>query len=191
MAEIEPHDGGNRDVSWRWNDSLTSKKLVGQMSVCQSLPWASGLITVVGILVGVSLAAHSAWVQILIIAMICSLAVLTAYLGWRCQVDSEMPSADICKLLLEFPELCEFSGTAAQFNLTAAQVIYGDHLASLMPGTADYFSLLVDQNLIRISSVVCIGQNADGSKNTRTNIFVTEKGKRLICRLRRRAKAQQ
>lgn len=190
MAESDPCQDGNRNISSALSDCYSNKKILGRICICQVLPWAGGMVTVVGTLVGVTLPAYSAAVQYLAIAMICLFAIFTAYLGWRCQVESGMPSTDICRLLQDFPDLRKFSGTPAQFNLIAAKIIYGDDLATLMPSVTDYFSLLVDQNLIRISSVVWFGQNADGSQNTSTNIFVTEEGKRVMRRLRRRAKKQ-
>ncbi len=147
---------------------------------CGKLPWFAAILTIVGAGVKVFLPAHHSWLSYIFFGVVVVLAVLLAYYGWQCHVERQLPPPQLRKLLLDFSKQAHFSGTPAQFNHRAMQVLYGNNFAQYVTEPTDYYSLLITQDFIQISSITNRGNKPDGTPDTVVNIWLSKKAEVLI-----------
>ena len=147
---------------------------------CGTLPWLAAALTIVGAGGRVFLPAQIAWPSYIFFGIVAALALLLAYFGWQCHVERQLPPPHLRKLLLDFSKQNHFSGTPAQFNQRAMQVLYGSDFAQYVAEPTDYYSLLVAQDFIQISSITDLGNKPDGTPDTVVNIWLSSKAEALI-----------
>lgn len=147
---------------------------------CGTLPWLAAALTIVGAGGKIFLPTQVVWLSYIFFGVIAALALLLAYFGWQCHVERQLPSPHLRKLLLEFSKTNHFSGTPSQFNQWAMRVIYGTDIAQYLEEPTDYYSLLVAQDFIQISSVTDRGNTPDGTPDTVANIWLSSKAEALI-----------
>lgn len=147
---------------------------------CGTLPWLAATLTIVGAGGKVFLPAQVAWLSYLFFGVVAALALLLAYFGWQCHVERQLPSPHLRKLLLEPSKTNHFSGTPSLFNQWAMRIIYGADFAQFVIESTDYYSLLVAQDFIQISSVTDHGNKPDGTPDIVVNIWLSSKAEALI-----------
>lgn len=147
---------------------------------CGALPWLAAALTIVGAGGKVFLPAQTAWPSYVFFGVVAALALLLAYFGWQCHIERQLPSPHLRKLLLEFSKTNHFSGTPSQFNQWATRVVYGAEFAQYVAEPTDYYSLLLAQDLIQISSITDLGNKPDGTPDTVTNVWLTSKAEALV-----------
>lgn len=147
---------------------------------CGVLPWLAAALTIVGAGGKVFLPTQVAWPSYIFFGVVAALALLLAYFGWQCHVERQLPAPHLRKLLLEFSKTNHFSGTPSQFNQWALSVVYGAEFTQYVTGSTDYYSLLVAQGFIEISSVTDLGNKPDGTPDTVVNICLSSKAGALI-----------
>lgn len=147
---------------------------------CGTLPWLAAALTIVGAGGRVFLPTQIAWPSYIFIGIVAAMALLLAYFGWQCHVERQLPSPHLRKLLLDFSKQNHFSGTPSQFNQRAMQVLYGSDFAQYVTEPTDYYSLLVAQDFIQVSSITDRGNKPDGTPDTVVNIWLSSKAEALI-----------
>ena len=150
---------------------------------CGTLPWLAATLTIVGAGGRVFLPIQPAWPSYIFFGIVAVLALLLAYLGWRCHVERQLPPPHLRKLLLDLSKQNHFSGTPTQFNQRAMHVIYGSDFSQYIPEPTDYYSLLVAQDHIQITGVIDQGNKIDGTPDTIVNIRLSSKAEALIKNL--------
>lgn len=68
-----------------------------------------------------------------------------------------------------------WTGTPDQFNVFAAKAIYGNEFGELMTSAIDYFSILIFDGYIEISSLTDHGNHPNGTPNTSISVELTDK----------------
>lgn len=147
---------------------------------CGTLPWLAATLTIVGAAGKTFLPAQPVWLSFIFFGIVSALALLFASFGWKCHVERQLPSPHLRKLLLDFSDQNHFSGTPSQFNQRAMHVIYGSDFVRYASEPTDYYSLLIAQDFIQISSVTDRGNKPDGTPDTVLNIWLSSKAQTLI-----------
>jgi hypothetical protein len=93
---------------------------------CGSLPWLAAILTIVGAGGRVFIPAQNSFISAFFFGIVVVFALMLAYLGWQCNAERQLPSSDVCKLLLHLDRTKSFNGTPAGFNVEAQKVLYSD-----------------------------------------------------------------
>ena len=86
-----------------------------------------------------------------------------------------MPPETTIRLLAQLSEADGWSGMPAEFNTHAAHLLYGPSFAELLTTPTDYYSLLMSDGFIEITSVTDHGNRPDGTPDTTVTVTLTPK----------------
>jgi hypothetical protein len=162
---------------------------------CGRLPWLTALVGIVGIVARfwlpspASLAWSDAWQMYVVGGSTILLLLVLAELGWQChrqRLAANMPPDSILVLLGHLAEKGGWAGAPAAFNRDAVVLLYGDYFASMLQDSTDYWSALLAQGLLRVTSASDIGNKPDGTVLSTVTLDLTEKAHEILVRARQR-----
>jgi hypothetical protein len=142
---------------------------------CGTLPWLAAALTILGAAGRIFLPTEPIWLTYLFFGVVAALALTIAYFGWKCHVERQLPAPHIRKLIVHLAKKKGFSGTAAQFNKEAQQLLYEQNFSQHLRESTDYYSFLIANDYIKIVGASNIGQPDSG-----LYIALTDKAQKLI-----------
>ena len=145
---------------------------------CGTLPWLAAALTILGAAGRIFLPTKPFWLNYLFFCVVATLALIIAYFGWKCHIERQLPAPHIRKLITHLAKAKGFSGTVAQFNKEAQQVIYEQKKSQYIRESTDYYSLLIANDYIKIVGASYIGQPDSGMY-----IALTDRAQKLAHRL--------
>lgn len=92
------------------------------------------------------------------------------------------PSEVILHLLNELAKSNGWAGRPAEFNRYAARLLYGTEFGDLLTDPADYFSALLINDYVLITSLTDHGNRPDGAPDTTVAIELTSRGNEALAR---------
>lgn len=150
-----------------------------------ALPWISAAVGAVGTIcpfllpTPISWSITDAWLTYLFILAIVAMLSVIAYLDWRQRRDSQLPSSQQCALILHLAKH-GFSGAPSEFNKDAEAILYGKDFSVHLPGSTDYYSQMMSDGLIEVSSITDNGNKPDGTPDTAVNVRISAKGVNIL-----------
>lgn len=156
---------------------------------CARLPWLSAVVGIAGLAAGFFLQRPSswswadAWELYLAVAVVSGLLLVLAYLDWRCHRETSiasMPPESTIRLLAQLAEKDGWAGPPAEFNKYASRLLYGASFSELLTNPTDYYSALISDGLIEITSVTDHGNRPDGTPDTTVSVLLTPKAQRVL-----------
>jgi hypothetical protein len=91
-----------------------------------------------------------------------------------------MPPEATIRLLAQLREGDGWAGPPAEFNRYASSLLYGRSFADLLTNPTDYYSSLVADGLIEITSVTDTGNQPDGTPDTTVTVQLTSKAQKVL-----------
>jgi hypothetical protein len=156
---------------------------------CASLPWRTAAVGIAGLAARFLLPNSRSWVladawQVyLAVAVVSGLLLVLAYLGWQCHrerlVASIPPEATI-GLLAHLSQANGWAGSPAEFNRYASDLLYGRHFAELLTSPTDYYSALMADGFIEITSATDGGNRPDQTPDTTVAFQLTAKAHQVL-----------
>jgi hypothetical protein len=92
------------------------------------------------------------------------------------------PSEAILQLLAHLVTSAGWAGTRTQFNEHAARVLYGAEFGGLLSDPPDYFSALLVNGYVFITSLTDHGNRPDGMPDTTVTLIVTSRGQEALAK---------
>lgn len=156
---------------------------------CATLPWLTAAVGIAGLAARFFLPNPKswfwadAWPVYVAAALISALLLVLAYLGWQCHRErliASMPPESTVRLLAQLAEGDGWAGPPAEFNTYASRLLYGPSFADLLTNPADYYSSLMSDGFIAITSVTDVGNRPDGTPDTAVTIELTPKARKAL-----------
>ena len=92
------------------------------------------------------------------------------------------PSEAMLHLMADLATSAGWAGSPAKFNEHAARVLYGAEFGSLLTDPPDYFSALVVNGYVWITSLTDHGNRPDGTPDTTIAIEVSPRGREVLAK---------